>query len=82
MARLDARKLEDSLAGIERMLNEALRAAAPAEAIQEIDKEIKKRLRPYRSHMEPAVYEQTVENFLLKRLRERLGVPRLSLFYL
>ena len=78
----DAQKLEHSLSGIERMLNEAIRVAASGEQIAEISKEIKKQLRPYRSHMEPAVYEQTVDNFLLKRLREQLGVPRLSLFYL
>ena len=64
------------------MLSAAVRAAASREQIAEITKEIKKQLRPYRSHMEPAVYEQTVDNFLLKRLREQFGVPRLSLFYL
>ena len=78
----DAQKLEHSLSGIERMLSEAVRAAASREQIAEITREIKKQLRPYRSHMEPAVYEQTLDNFLLKRLREQLGVPRLSLFYL
>jgi hypothetical protein len=78
----DAQKLENSLSGIERMLNEVLRPAASSEQLDEISKEIKKQIRPYRSHMEPAVYEQTFENFLLKRLREQLGVPRLSLFYL
>ncbi len=81
-ARPDAQKLEHSLSGVERMLSEAVRAAASPDQIAEITKEIKKQLRPYRSHMEPAVYEQTVDNFLLKRLREQLGVPRLSLFYL
>jgi len=80
--RLDAQQLEYSLTGIERMLTEALRAAAATEEIDEIAKEIKKQLGPYRSHMEPAVYEQTVENLRLKRLREQYGVPRLSLFYL
>ena len=60
--------------------------AAPAkkywEYFEAIRGEIKKQLRPYRSHMDPAVYEQTFENLLLKRLREQFGVPRLSLFYL
>jgi hypothetical protein len=32
--------------------------------------------------MEPAVYKQTFDNLLLKRLREQFTVPRLSLFYL
>jgi hypothetical protein len=78
----DAQKLEISLTGIERMLSDALRAGALPHQFEALSKEIKKQLRPYRSHMETAVYEQTVENLLLKRLREQFGVPRLSLFYL
>jgi hypothetical protein len=80
--RADAQKLEGSLTGIERMLTESLRAATPTELVAEISGEIKKQLRPYRGHMEAAIYEQTLDNFLLKRLREQVGVPRLSLFYL
>ena len=81
-ARLDAQKLEDSLTGIERMLSDVLRSATPPEQVEAISGEIKKQLRPYRSHMDAAVYEQTFENLLLKRLREEFGVPRLSLFFL
>jgi hypothetical protein len=32
--------------------------------------------------MEKEVYERTLDNLLLKRLREKFGVPRLSLFHL
>jgi hypothetical protein len=78
----DAQNLEHSLSGVERMLSDAVRATASREQIAEITKETQKQLRPYRGQMEPKVYEQTIENFLLKRLREQLGVPRLSLFYL
>jgi len=78
----DAQKLEHSLSGIDRMLNEAVRTAVTREQLAEITKEIKKQLRPYKSHMESSVYEQTLENFLLKRLREQFAVPRLSLFFL
>ena len=78
----DAQKLEVSLTGIERMLSDTLRASAPADQFEALSNEIKKQLRPYRSHMETAVYEQTFDNLLLKRLREQFGVPRLSLFYL
>lgn len=80
--RRDARKLEASLTGIERMLSDALRATASPEQSSKLHEEIKKQLRPYRSHMDKAVYEQTFDNLLLKRLREHFGVPRLSLFYL
>jgi myosin heavy subunit len=78
----DARKLEESLTGIERLLNDALRASVSADQSAEIQKEIRQQLRPYRAHMEKAVYQQTFANLLLKRLRELFGVPRLSLFYL
>lgn len=78
----DTQKLEVSLTGVERMLSEALLVTAAPEQIDEMRREIKKQLRPYRSHMETAIYEQTFNNLLLKRLREQFSVPRLSLFYL
>ena len=78
----DARKLEESLTGVERLLNDALRSSMSTKQSTEIEKEIKQQLRPYRAHMEKAVYQQTFDNLLLKRLREQYGVPRLSLFYL
>ena len=81
-ARPDAQKLEDSLTGIERMLSDVLRSTTAPEQVEAIRGEIKKQLRPYRSHMDAAVYEQTFENLLLKRLREQFDVPRLSLFFL
>ena len=80
--RPDAQKLEDSLTGIERMLSDVLRSTVSSDELEVFRGEIKKQLRPYRSHMDPAVYEQMFENLLLKRLREQFGVPRLSLFYL
>ena len=82
MPRPDAQKLEDSLTGIERMLSDVLRSTAAPEQVKAIRGEIKKQLRPYRSHMDQAVYDQTFENLLMKRLRAQFGVPRLSLFYL
>jgi len=81
-AQPDARKLEESLTGIERLLHDALRSSVSTEQSTEIEKEIKQQLRQYRAHMEKAVYQQTFDNLLLKRLREQNGVPRLSLFYL
>ncbi|PYS26644.1 MAG: hypothetical protein DMF75_21800, partial [Acidobacteria bacterium] len=65
-----------------RLLNGALRSSMSSEQSTEIEREIKQQLRPYRAHMEKAVYQQTFDNLLLKRLREQYGVPRLSLFYL
>jgi hypothetical protein len=78
----DAQKLEQSLSGLERMLSDAIRLVANSEQITAIEVEVKEQLKPYRKHMESAVYRQTFDNLLLKRLREQFGVPRLSLFYL
>lgn len=78
----DARQLEISLTGLERMLSDSLMSEVSQEQLAAAQTEIREQLRPYRTHMEKAVYEQTFENLLLKRLREDFGLPRLSLFYL
>lgn len=80
--RPDARQLEVSLTGLERMLSEALLRVASPEELAAAQKEVKEQLRPYRSHMEKPAYEQTFNNLLMKRLREDFALPRLSLFYL
>jgi hypothetical protein len=80
-ATLDTRKLEDSLTGLERMLNDAMLAVVSVKALDELNKEVKDKLKPYRAQMEAAAYKQTFDNLLLKRLREQFAVPRLSLFY-
>ena len=80
-AALDTRRLEDSLTGLERMLNDAMLKVITASELDAIESGVKDQLKPYRSHMEPAVYKQTFDNLLLKRLREQFAVPRLSLFY-
>ena len=80
-ASLDTRKLEDSLTGLERMLNDAMLAVVSVNALDELKKEVKDKLKPYRGQMEAAAYKQTFDNLLLKRLREQFAVPRLSLFY-
>ena len=79
---LNAQKLEQSLTGIERMLADVLRVVVSSAELTEYEREVKDQLKPYRKHMEKSVYDQTFDNLLLKRLREKYGVPRLSLFYL
>ena len=78
---LETRKLEDSLTGLERMLDDAMLSVVNADALAELNKGIADQLKPYRAQMETTVYKQTFDNLLLKRLREQFGVPRLSLFY-
>jgi hypothetical protein len=63
------------------MLNDSMLAVVNATTLAELKTAVKDQLKPYRSQMEPAVYNQTFNNLLLKRLREQFGVPRLSLFY-
>ncbi len=79
---VDTRKLEQSLTGLERMLSDALLTATDSEKLAALQQEVKEQLHPYRKQMDPAIYKQTFDNLLLKRLREQFGVPRLSLFYL
>ena len=78
----DARKLEESLTGIERMLDETMRKTVSDDDLKSISAEIDEQLKPYKRHMDKAAYAETYENLLRKRLRELLGVPRLSLFFL
>ena len=80
-AALDTRKLEDSLTGLERLLNDSMLTVATAAELESLKAAVKDQLKPYRSQMETAVYNQTFNNLLLKRLREQFAVPRLSLFY-
>jgi CHAT domain-containing protein len=78
----DVQKLEQSLTGVERMLTDAILSVVSSDQLDVLTQEVEKQLKPYRKQMEPAVYEQTRNNLLLKRLRETFNVPRLSLFYL
>jgi hypothetical protein len=80
-ATLDTRKLEDSLTGLERLLNDSMLSVVDSSALDELRNSVKDQLKPYRAQMEAAVYKQTFENLLMKRLREQFAVPRLSLFY-
>ena len=81
-ARPDTRKLEESLTGIDRMLDDAIRRAIGDDHVAAITTEVEAQLKPYKRHMDTAAYEQTRANLLRKRLREHFDVPRLSLFYL
>lgn len=81
-SRPDAERLEDSLTRLEKMLDEALLASLSAKELALSRAATEKELEPYRKRMELATYEQTFDNLLLKHLREKFSVPRLSLFYL
>ena len=72
--------LEQTLEKWDALLDGALLESEFADA--ETKAEIKKQLAAYRGKMDAEAYERTFSLMLLKRLRERAEVPRLSLFYL
>ena len=81
-ARPDTRKLEESLSGIDRMLDEGIRNSTPLSDMADLESEVDAQVKPYKRHMDKEVFAQTRENLLKKRLRDYFGVPRLSLFFL
>jgi hypothetical protein len=78
----NAESLETSLTSLEKLLDEALLKNVSSNELAFEKNEVEQELKSYRSKMDAAVYEQTFNNLLLKRLRERSHIPRLSLFYL
>ena len=52
------------------------------DGLEDIRRDAETQLQPYRKKMDKAIYQQTVQNFVSRRLRETNNVPRLSLFYL
>lgn len=81
-ARVDAEALERDLDGLDRMIMEAARESFGEEEIKKLRAEAESYLRSYRKKMDKSIYEQTVQNFIARRLRELNNIPRMSLFYL
>ena len=81
-SRVDAEALERDLDGIDRIVLEGARESLGEEELQKIRAEAESHLRSYRKKMDTAIYEQTVQNFISRRLREMNSIPRMSLFYL
>jgi hypothetical protein len=74
--------LERRLTVLEEKLMAVLMAATPDEHLVEVRTEADRDLAPYRRNMTAAQTEQLHKQYVRKRLLERSGVPRLSLFYL
>ncbi|HWP42172.1 MAG TPA: hypothetical protein VNO14_02975, partial [Blastocatellia bacterium] len=79
---VDAEAIERDLDGLDRLLLESITAWTGKEAIEAIRAEARSQLRPYRRKMDEKVYDQTIKNFIARRLRETHQIPRLSLFYI
>lgn len=81
-ARVDAEALERDLDAIDRMILDAASRECGEDELKKIRKEAESQLRSYRRKMDKAIFEQTVQNFVSRRLREINNIPRMSLFYL
>ena len=79
---VDAEALERDLDGVDRTILEAARESLGDEELTKLRSQAESHLRSYRKKMDKAIYEQTVQNFISRRLREMNHSPRMSLFYL
>jgi hypothetical protein len=75
-------QLDADLGLIEEFLLTGLRLHVGEEECGQLSREGDRQLKEYRKGMSDEVYEQTLGNWVARRLRERFRVPRLSLFYL
>ncbi len=74
--------LERKLTVAEEKLFAVLLAATPDDQIVAVRAEADRELAPYRSKMSGTQIAQLQKQFVHKRLLEKYGVPRLSLFYM
>ena len=74
--------LERRLTVLEDKLFAVLMAATPDEDLVSVRAEADRDMAPYRRNMTAAQIEQLHKQYMRKRLLERCGVPRLSLFYM
>jgi hypothetical protein len=80
--RADAEVIEHDLDAIDHMLLASARRDLGEERIATLRQEAEAQLKAYSKKMDKAIYKQTLENFVARRLRETNNLPRLSLFYL
>ncbi len=88
-AELDANQTLPRLEDLERRLTVAeeklfavLLAATPDDQIVSVRAEADRELAPYRRKMPSSQIEQLLKQYVHKRLLEKYGLPRLSLFYM
>lgn len=79
---LSLEQIDKDLSFIEERLLDGLAEHLGGEELDKLHEEGNRQLKEYRNKMESQVYEQTLGNWIARRLRERYRVPRLSLFYL
>jgi hypothetical protein len=78
----DLEQLEQRLTSVEEKLVAALKARQSDEEAFEARRELDAQLRPYRGKMSAEQLAMLERQYLDRRLLERAGMPRLSLFYM
>jgi hypothetical protein len=81
-ARMDAEGLERDLTALEEVILSSLLEHLPPDEVEAARAEAKSSLRAHKKAMDKAIYQQTLEKFVARRLREAHHVPRLSLFFM
>ncbi len=74
--------LERHLTVLEDKLLASMLASTPDEQLLAVRAEADRELAPYRRNMSGPQIEQLQKQYVHKRLFERYGLPRLSLFYM
>lgn len=75
-------KVEQELSALEATLDAALVETTEQDILEEAQAAVEEHLGQYAGKMQQEVYEKTFEQMVIKKLRERAGIPALSLFYL
>ncbi len=78
----DVEEIERRMTVMEEKLFAALLAATDDSALVEIRAQAERELSPYRGKMTAPQIEQLLRQYTNKKLLERYGLPRLSLFYM
>jgi hypothetical protein len=81
-ATADGEAIERRLTVMEEKLFAALLAATEDEALVSVRAQAEKEIAPYRGKMTGPQIEQLLRQYTNKKLLERYGLPRLSLFYM
>ena len=80
--RTNVEDLERNLLVLEEKLFAALLTTVPEAELLSLREQPARELAPYRSRIQALQIRQIEQQFLQKRLLEKYGVPRLSLFYM
>ena len=75
-------RLESDLTQIEAILFDALKEACDSDELAAIRREGQAQLKPYRAAMSKEIYEQTLNTYIARSVRDKFDLPRLSLYYL